>query len=471
MLQRRSYFFSSLFILGISMPLLASAEPVIQSFEVLPTSINSGQTITLSWKTTSSSGASLLLPCQSITGIHYKNQSGTTLPCDQKITGLGTVDSILIGVTNTSGSAVSLSPKLIPINPDGSESTAQVPVTFSIATSPNPITDFSVSTPTAVSGDKVTFSWSAPDVDRLNMTLYCTDVLTPTIVGDARPRVPCNQEPVFIGDVSGSGSQTFQLVSSSLEPVSATFRLLPKTSSGTFDGTHAKSITINVKPALDTRSPIISSFRLSEQTLKSGQETSVIWDVLHGVGANFKLKCPVGVTATSSLTGAARLPCDGAMIFSGILDVVGSFRMSFQNTTPYAEGLSLTLVPAVTTAEFDAIRTRELRIVILGNAGGSFTPPVSQVNATTSAATSVSQPAPRVVFLKSISYGLRNSAEVRKIQEILRDEGVYTGPVTGNFLALTREAVKRFQKKYGLDQVGNIGPLTRKKLNEIAGKQ
>ena len=49
----------------------------------------------------------------------------------------------------------------------------------------------------------------------------------------------------------------------------------------------------------------------------------------------------------------------------------------------------------------------------------------------------------------------------------MKEEGVYDGPITGNFLSLTREGVRKFQKKYGLDQVGNVGPLTRKKLNEI----
>lgn len=40
------------------------------------------------------------------------------------------------------------------------------------------------------------------------------------------------------------------------------------------------------------------------------------------------------------------------------------------------------------------------------------------------------------------------------------------GKITGFFGKLTREAVKRFQKKHGLEQVGNVGPKTLEKLNK-----
>jgi len=40
------------------------------------------------------------------------------------------------------------------------------------------------------------------------------------------------------------------------------------------------------------------------------------------------------------------------------------------------------------------------------------------------------------------------------------------GMITGFFGRLTREAVKRFQKKHGLEQVGHVGPRTLEKLNK-----
>src|SRR3990167_3587158 len=181
--------FKFVIFLALGLPAMASAQTVTQYFEVSPSSINSGQTVTLSWKVTNSSGVSLFLPCVgSGSGIHYKNQSGGLIACDTKLTGFGTIDSVIIGATNTSGSPVTLSPKLIPLNSDGSESIGQPTVSFTVEADPYPISDFSVSSATVISGDKLTFTWVAHEVDKLNMTLYCPDEIMPTIVGDSRPR-------------------------------------------------------------------------------------------------------------------------------------------------------------------------------------------------------------------------------------------------------------------------------------------
>ena len=453
---------------------MASAQTVTQYFEVSPSSINSGQTVTLSWKVTNSSGASVLLPCVgSGSGIHYKNQSGGLIACDTKLTGFGTIDSVIIGATNTSGSPVTLSPKLIPLNSDGSESIGQSTASFTVGADPNPITDFSVSSTTVVSGDKLTFTWVAPEVDKLNMTLYCPDEITPTIVDDSRPRVPCNQQPLFGSDLSGSGSQTFQLLTSSLESSFATFRLVPKTGSGAFDGTHSKSIQVTVKPKPDTRNPMNTSFQLGEQTLKPNQETKVSWTIQNSVGANFKITCPNGVTATSSLTATSTLKC-GQMIFSDILSESGTFIIALKNPTNVPQELLFTLIPAVTSTEFDGVRARTLRIIVLGNPAG-ITPPTATATATTSiqsvgAAASTAAAKSAGQLAKRLRYGNRGS-EITLLQKILAtDAAVYPeGLVTGYFGPATLRAVKRFQTKYKLEAVGEVGPLTRKQLNTIAG--
>lgn len=66
----------------------------------------------------------------------------------------------------------------------------------------------------------------------------------------------------------------------------------------------------------------------------------------------------------------------------------------------------------------------------------------------------------------SLSKGMMND-QVKKLQEILaRDPGMYPeGLVTGYFGPATERAVKLFQKKHGLEQVGYIGPKTRALLN------
>ena len=53
---------------------------------------------------------------------------------------------------------------------------------------------------------------------------------------------------------------------------------------------------------------------------------------------------------------------------------------------------------------------------------------------------------------------------------LAQDKTLYPeGLATGYYGPATRRAIIRFQKKYGIEPVGFIGPLTRKKLNEIYG--
>lgn len=67
-------------------------------------------------------------------------------------------------------------------------------------------------------------------------------------------------------------------------------------------------------------------------------------------------------------------------------------------------------------------------------------------------------------FLRGLGYGVRND-DVTELQNRLTAEGVYFGPITGYFGPLTTQGVKNFQKKYGISQVGLVGPQTRARLN------
>jgi len=71
-------------------------------------------------------------------------------------------------------------------------------------------------------------------------------------------------------------------------------------------------------------------------------------------------------------------------------------------------------------------------------------------------------------FNSDLYYGMKNNLEVRCLQQFLKDQGsdIYPeGLVTGNFLNLTLEAVKRYQAKNGIIQTGYFGPLTRAVVN------
>ncbi len=55
-------------------------------------------------------------------------------------------------------------------------------------------------------------------------------------------------------------------------------------------------------------------------------------------------------------------------------------------------------------------------------------------------------------------------ADTREVQTVLKKWGYYKGSVDGINGPLTKEAVKRFQRKYGLTADGIVGPLTASKM-------
>ncbi len=57
------------------------------------------------------------------------------------------------------------------------------------------------------------------------------------------------------------------------------------------------------------------------------------------------------------------------------------------------------------------------------------------------------------------------SADVTALQNLLKEKGLYTGPITGRYGALTEAAVKKYQAAHGLTPAGYVGPGTREALN------
>ncbi|MFQ6724504.1 MAG: spore cortex-lytic enzyme [Clostridia bacterium] len=55
-------------------------------------------------------------------------------------------------------------------------------------------------------------------------------------------------------------------------------------------------------------------------------------------------------------------------------------------------------------------------------------------------------------------------ADTREVQTVLKKWGYYTGSVDGINGPLTKAAVKKFQRKYGLSADGVVGPLTASKM-------
>ncbi len=62
--------------------------------------------------------------------------------------------------------------------------------------------------------------------------------------------------------------------------------------------------------------------------------------------------------------------------------------------------------------------------------------------------------------------------DVTALQEFLTQQGVYSGPISGNFYSLTLAGVRAFQKAEGIVPVsGYFGPITRSAVNQILAMQ
>jgi peptidoglycan hydrolase-like protein with peptidoglycan-binding domain len=63
-------------------------------------------------------------------------------------------------------------------------------------------------------------------------------------------------------------------------------------------------------------------------------------------------------------------------------------------------------------------------------------------------------------------YNGSSGPQVTALQQRLTDDGLYNGPIIGNYGPLTETAVKAYQKKHDINPLGVVGPATRALLNE-----
>jgi LAS superfamily LD-carboxypeptidase LdcB len=117
-----------------------------------------------------------------------------------------------------------------------------------------------------------------------------------------------------------------------------------------------------------------------------------------------------------------------ALIFSGIL-IIGLLFFAQNTITPSYESL----MAAALKVELNALKTWQRK-------GG---------------------------IQKTLAYGSQNQ-EVKLLQYILKtDESLPRVETTGYYGSMTKEAVKKFQEKNGLEVTGTVGPKTQEKINEL----
>ena len=74
-----------------------------------------------------------------------------------------------------------------------------------------------------------------------------------------------------------------------------------------------------------------------------------------------------------------------------------------------------------------------------------------------------------VRYLATLRQGSQGS-DVRQLQSDLEKLGYYHGTITGHFGGMTRDAVRRFQRKHGLSADGIAGPMTLSRIASELGR-
>jgi hypothetical protein len=106
--------------------------------------------------------------------------------------------------------------------------------------------------------------------------------------------------------------------------------------------------------------------------------------------------------------------------------------------------------------------------ITFANANGatrqaSFT--VAGSSSSVSVASSGAYSFTRYLYMGMTKLGV-SDPDVVALQNRLKSDGIYSGPITGYFGSQTKTAVETYQKKNGLSPLGVIGPGTRNLLNK-----
>ncbi len=468
-----------LFFLFLVFPTFAFASPAVNSFAANSSSVNFGAIITFSWSLSDAGGSTFKIPCQ--TGFKFFNSNGSTFACGVPVSfsssSSGSVDIIAY---NLSGNNTSFSAALTPKDPTGTAYDYAARTAYvNVAPLSQPITNFSFS---AAAENTFILSWTAPYLDGVNLQIPCVDgikAFSPSYAAAAY--LPCGV-PIFSTDLGPNSGITLNFINTNTSSVNYKLALLPAMAPGLYDGTHAANLIVSI-PSGIVGAPVITWFSASTTSIISGQSTLISWDIKNAVGANLKIDCSYGITASSTLNGGAVLPC-GDLAYSSALPASGSATLTFNNKYSSNQPVKISLLPSSKNGEYNGTLAKEIYVYVNSTGQTPNAPPPAGGSAPAYMPTpiNINQYTPQTTANHNIMITLwlkrgSRGAEVAALQELLKtDPSVYPeGMVTGYFGELTEKAVQKFQIKYGIVSSGTplttgygaTGPRTRLKLNSL----
>lgn len=472
--------FLFIFGLGLLFPFsLWAQNPSVVSFNVSPTSINSGYPVDFYWTLQDAGGYSFYYLCSS--GIKFKYTNGSSLDCGTRLSSTVKVnDYLAFPIYNITGGTKSVTVRLVPKDAGGQDYDAGArDTTITVATLTQPITSFYTTSTTTLLGGPVNIYWSSQIIDGVNLSIECKaeiHVSSPSYSGGF---MPCG-EPVFATDLPSSGSLVLNFANPLISSIPLRLTLLPAISPKSYDGTHAVYIDFNVVSDV-LPDPQVISFTASSTLVNSGENTLFKWVTEKAVGANLQISCNVDLVATSSNDGIVILPC-GSLAFGTPLASSSLIYLSFQNKSSGNQTVTISLLPSKKIGEYDSTRAKSITLTVkppIQLPVASVAPivvPAALTISTTAVVSPVLLNAPKFVFTQVLRKGSKG-VQVIALQDFFKkDPAIYPeGIVSGYFGPATERAVQHFQKKYGLVTSGSpnttgfgvVGPKTRSKLNEL----
>ncbi len=477
---KRLWFLSASLIFWCLPVAFVYAAPMVSTVSATPSSISNGQSTRISWTLSEGTGHSVYFFCP--TAVKIAKLDGTSFPCNtrQSInTSPSTSETFLI--TNASGSLQSMRVRIYPKDDSGLDyDPGSMDTYVSVGANPTPITDFTVSTTTAMSGASVTLAWAGSmDLIGTNMRFDCvTDIKVFPASATVANALPCNAT-AYASDLPTSGSISVSFINDSLFSRMVYVSVLPAIGSGSYDAVHGKSISFEVSGRKLPPGLSVDTFTSQKSTIMPGEPIVFSWTSQNTTGVNLRFGCndALVVSEVRSTTTVA-LPC-ARYAFSSILPASGSVTLSFTNKSYGLQGFTVNAIPQIADGTYDATKGRSVSLTILPQ--GASAPAMSN-NQPTPVVVPGSAPTPiigtvkvvrNVSFSRYLQKGTKH-AQVSELQKFLaQDPTLYPeGLVTGYFGQATDAALKRFQKRYGIAKEGDegyglVGPRTRAKLNTL----
>lgn len=377
--------------------------------------------------------------------------------------------------------------------------TITITVNNTVADTTAPSTPTNLSA-TAVSTSQINLSWSA-STDATGVTgytIYRNGTQLTTTTGTTYQHTGLSPSTLYTYTVSaydaaGNTSSPSTSASATTQATAqvATDTTAPTITSFTIPNT-STSLTTTVSSLVATDAQGVTGYKITEtpsaplssdagwsSTIpttyifsNAGSKTLYAWakdsagNVSSGVQASTTITLPV-VTPTTTTTTQQSQPTTIS-----------------QNTNTSTPVTTTVPAPTITPSTSNATTAPTLPIgcmsgfafsILTGERCSVSTTPITTLSSPASPALAPSvAPATNFVFAneRPITYGTKNSTDVRELQKVLQREGFLasTSPIDGSFFSGTKNAVIKFQQKYGITPAeGFVGPITKKKLNELSG--